>query len=71
MVTVSRMNLMFLLAVVVLAGCSNAQLKRTPVTPRPTPWFCQINESREEAQLFKWLDKAGSPGLTWWIYGLI
>ena len=38
------------LAVVVLTGCSNAQVKRTPITQRPTPWFCQINESRDDWQ---------------------
>lgn len=39
-----------MLAVLVLTGCSNAQVRRTPVTPRPTPWFCEMNESREDWQ---------------------
>lgn len=31
-----------------LAGCSNAQVRRTPVTDLGEAWFCEMNESRDD-----------------------
>ncbi|MGD8416144.1 MAG: SPOR domain-containing protein [Pseudomonadales bacterium] len=40
-------------AVVLLVGlmataCSNSRIKRTPTTNLGTPWFCQMNETRDD-----------------------
>ena len=37
-----------LLIIAVLAGCSNAQVRRTPVTDLGEAWFCEMNESRDD-----------------------
>ena len=37
-----------LLIASLLAGCANSKLRRTPTTERPTPWFCEMNESRDD-----------------------
>ena len=37
-----------LIAGLMLAGCSNSKLRRTPTTERPTPWFCEMNENRDD-----------------------
>lgn len=50
-----------LLAIVVLAGCSNAQVRRTPITPRPIPWFCQLNEMRDDWQCVQSAELAAHP----------
>lgn len=31
-----------------MAGCSNSKLRRTPEAERPTPWFCEMNEARDD-----------------------
>ena len=31
-----------------VAGCGGSNLRRTPAAERPTPWFCQLNESRDD-----------------------
>lgn len=40
--------LVALLLVPLFAGCSNSKLRRTPESERPTPWFCEINEARDD-----------------------
>lgn len=50
-----------LLAILVLAGCSNAQVRRTPVTPKPVPWFCQLNETRDDWQCVQSAELAAHP----------
>ena len=37
-----------LLIVGLLTGCSNAQVRRTPVTDLGDAWFCEMNESRDD-----------------------
>ncbi len=37
-----------LIIAAVLAGCSNAQVRRTPVTDLGEPWFCEMNENRDD-----------------------
>ena len=37
-----------LLIVSILTGCSNAQVRRTPVTDLGEAWFCEMNESRDD-----------------------
>lgn len=37
-----------LLVVAMLTGCSNAQVRRTPVTDLGEAWFCEMNESRDD-----------------------
>ena len=39
--------LQLLVLAVIMAGCSNSKLRRTPEAERKTPWFCQMNESRD------------------------
>ncbi len=39
-------GLVALLAVAMIAGCSNSRIRSTPTSEKPTPWFCQIDESR-------------------------
>ena len=36
------------MVVALLTGCSNAQVRRTPVTDLGEPWFCEMNESRDD-----------------------
>ncbi|MGE0625313.1 MAG: SPOR domain-containing protein [Pseudomonadales bacterium] len=50
-----------LLAIVVQTGCSNAQIRRTPVTPKPTPWFCEMNEARDDWQCVQNAELAANP----------
>lgn len=37
-----------LLAALLLTGCSNAQVRRTPVTDMGEAWFCEMNETRDD-----------------------
>ncbi len=37
-----------LIVISILAGCSNAQVRRTPVTDLGEGWFCEMNESRDD-----------------------
>ena len=50
--TVNRRSITVFIAVLIaglmLAGCSNSKLRRTPTTERPTPWFCEMNENRDD-----------------------
>lgn len=32
---------------VLVAGCSGSRLRRTPTAAQDTPWFCQLNETRD------------------------
>lgn len=46
-------NLIVVLSVALLlaplvTGCSNSKLRRTPESERATPWFCEINEARDD-----------------------
>jgi septal ring-binding cell division protein DamX len=61
MVYVSTVCAVVTLAVMVLTGCSNAQVRRTPVTPRPVPWFCQMNEARDDWQCVQDAEAAAHP----------
>ena len=61
MVYVSRVCTAVLLAIVVQTGCSNAQIRRTPVTPKPTPWFCEMNEARDDWQCVQSAELAANP----------
>jgi len=36
------------LLMILLTGCSNAQVRRTPVTDMGEPWFCEMNEARDD-----------------------
>jgi hypothetical protein len=36
------------LTIGLLTGCSNAQVRRTPVTDLGEPWFCEMNETRDD-----------------------
>ena len=40
--------LVVLLATMVVAGCSNSKLRRTPTQVKDTPWFCQMDEARSD-----------------------
>jgi len=61
MVYVSTVCAVVTLAIMVLTGCSNAQVRRTPATPRPIPWFCQMNESRDDWQCVQDAQAAANP----------
>ncbi len=37
-----------ILMISLLTGCSNAQVRRTPVTDLGEPWFCEMNEARDD-----------------------
>lgn len=37
-----------LLIISILTGCTNAQVRRTPVTDLGEAWFCQMNETRDD-----------------------
>jgi hypothetical protein len=37
-----------LLTIGLLTGCSNSQVRRTPVTDLGEPWFCEMNETRDD-----------------------
>ena len=37
-----------LVVIAMLTGCSNAQVRRTPVTDLGEAWFCEMNESRDD-----------------------
>jgi len=37
-----------LLSIGFLTGCSNTQVRRTPVTDLGEPWFCEINKTRDD-----------------------
>jgi hypothetical protein len=36
------------LTISLLVGCTNAQVRRTPVTDLGEPWFCEMNETRDD-----------------------
>lgn len=36
------------LIIALLTGCSNAQVRRTPVTDLGEAWFCEMNETRDD-----------------------
>jgi septal ring-binding cell division protein DamX len=44
---VTKSLLVMTIAAVLLGGCSNSKLRRTPTVARDTPWFCELNESRD------------------------
>jgi len=51
LVNVSRMAAAVcsaLLVISLLTGCTNAQVRRTPVTDLGEAWFCEMNESRDD-----------------------
>lgn len=33
---------------ILVAGCSNSRLRRTPAAAQNAPWFCQLNEARDD-----------------------
>ncbi len=37
-----------LIVISTLAGCTNAQVRRTPVTDLGEAWFCEMNETRDD-----------------------
>ena len=37
-----------LIVISLLTGCSNAQVRRTPVTDLGEAWFCEMNETRDD-----------------------
>jgi hypothetical protein len=37
-----------LVMIALLTGCSNAQVRRTPVTDLGEAWFCEMNEARDD-----------------------
>jgi septal ring-binding cell division protein DamX len=40
-------TLMIVLFVLTLPACGGSNLRRTPTAERDTPWFCQMNEARD------------------------
>lgn len=49
------------LTAIVLSGCSNSQLRRTPASDRGVPWFCEINETRDDWQCLQDAERAAHP----------
>lgn len=40
-------TLLIVLCVLTLSACGGSSLRRTPTSERETPWFCQMNETRD------------------------
>ncbi|MEJ2089216.1 MAG: SPOR domain-containing protein [Gammaproteobacteria bacterium] len=46
---------------VLAAGCSNSRLRRTPAAAQNTPWFCQMDETRDDWECVQDADLAQHP----------
>lgn len=46
---------------VIIAGCSNSKLRRTPQAEKKTPWFCEMNEHRDDWDCVQDGDLARNP----------
>lgn len=57
----NRGMLVILLGSLVAAGCSNSKLRRTPTAERATPWFCEMDESRNDWECVQNAELARNP----------